>query len=146
MTNQEGIHFVEFRKSDAGFLFELLLQRSSKENISHKKMPTYEEHIKFIISKPYYKWYIVKKDENLIELLDEEVLKFLTFFPVGEKSESSKTISLGFNNLIVVFSENGFGKSNKFVLKCSEIPDTIFVTVKIVEVSIHPFISVTTRV
>ena len=50
MTNQEGIHFVEFRKSDAGFLFELLLQRSSKENISHKKMSTYEEHIKFIIS------------------------------------------------------------------------------------------------
>ena len=66
MTNQEGIHFVEFRKSDAGFLFELLLQRSSKENISHKKMPTYEEHIKFIISKPYYKWYIVKKDHDSI--------------------------------------------------------------------------------
>ena len=56
MTNQEEIRFVEFRKNDADFLFELLLQRSSKENISHKKMPTYEEHIKFIISKPYYKW------------------------------------------------------------------------------------------
>ena len=66
MTNQEGIHFVEFRKNDADFLFELLLQRSSKENISHKKMPTYEEHIKFIISKPYYKWYIVKKDHDSI--------------------------------------------------------------------------------
>ena len=66
MTNQRKIRFIEFRKNDADFLFELLLQRSSKENISHKKMPTYEEHIKFIISKPYYKWYIVKKDHDSI--------------------------------------------------------------------------------
>ena len=66
MTNQREIRFVGFRKNDADFLFELLLQRSSKENISHKKMPTYEEHIKFIMSKPYYKWYIVKKDHDNI--------------------------------------------------------------------------------
>ena len=66
MTNQREIRFVGFRKNDADFLFELLLQRSSKENISHKKMPTYEEHIKFIMSKPYYKWYIVKKDHDSI--------------------------------------------------------------------------------
>ena len=66
MTNQREIRFVGFRKNDADFLFELLLQRSSKENISHKKMPAYEEHIKFIMSKPYYKWYIVKKDHDNI--------------------------------------------------------------------------------
>ena len=66
MTNQRKIRFVGFRKNDADFLFELLLQRSSKENISHKKMPTHEEHIKFIMSKPYYKWYIVKKDHDNI--------------------------------------------------------------------------------
>ena len=66
MTNQRKIRFIEFRKNDADFLFELLLQRSSKENISHKNMPTHEEHIKFIMSKPYYKWYIVKKDHDNI--------------------------------------------------------------------------------
>ena len=66
MTNQREIRFVELRKNDAGFLFELLLQRSSKANISHKKIPTYEEHIKFIMSTPYYKWYIVKKDHDSI--------------------------------------------------------------------------------
>ena len=29
------------------------------ENISHKKMPTYSQHVKFVMSKPYSVWYIV---------------------------------------------------------------------------------------
>ena len=28
-------------------------------NISHKKMPTYAEHVKFVMSRPYSKWYII---------------------------------------------------------------------------------------
>jgi len=44
---------------DAKFLFELLKERDSHANISHKKMPTYASHVKFIESKPYKKWYII---------------------------------------------------------------------------------------
>ena len=44
---------------DAEFLFSLLKERDSRANISHKKMPTYNAHLKFIKSKPYKKWYIV---------------------------------------------------------------------------------------
>jgi len=47
-------------KADGPFLFELLQERDPRANISHKKMPTYEKHIKFIISKPYSKWYVIK--------------------------------------------------------------------------------------
>ena len=47
-------------KSDYRFLYNLLKERDSRTNISHKKMPTYNEHLKFIKSKPYTKWYIVK--------------------------------------------------------------------------------------
>lgn len=46
-------------KSDFIFLYELLKSRDPRTNISHKKMPTYEQHIQFILSKPYSKWYIV---------------------------------------------------------------------------------------
>ena len=46
-------------KEDAKFLFDLLKERDSRANISHKKMPTYGSHVKFIESKPYKKWYIV---------------------------------------------------------------------------------------
>ena len=50
------------KKSDSIFLYNLLEERDSKTNISHKKMPTMKQHEKFIQSKPYSKWYII---ENL---------------------------------------------------------------------------------
>lgn len=52
--------------SDHKFLFELLSQRKSYENISHKKMPTFEEHVKFVISRPYSKWYIVRLNSKKV--------------------------------------------------------------------------------
>ena len=49
---------------DTKFLFELLKERDSRVNISHKKMPTYASHVKFIESKPYKKWYIITTYEH----------------------------------------------------------------------------------
>ena len=49
----------EVQKSDCSFLYELLSERKLYENISHKKNPTYTKHIKFVMSKPYTKWYII---------------------------------------------------------------------------------------
>jgi len=46
-------------KSDFSFLYELLETRNPNVNISHKKMPTFSQHKKFILSKPYSKWYII---------------------------------------------------------------------------------------
>ena len=54
-----AIHIRSVIDSDFRFLFNLLKERSSTENISHKKMPTYNEHKKFVKSKPYSRWYIV---------------------------------------------------------------------------------------
>lgn len=48
------------------FLYELLSQRDTKVNISHKKMPTFQEHVKFVKSKPYEKWYIIKNCQEKI--------------------------------------------------------------------------------
>ena len=45
--------------SDIEFLFELLKERTPTQNISHQKMPTYQEHEEFVKSKPYEKWYII---------------------------------------------------------------------------------------
>ena len=49
----------EVRKSDCLFLYELLSVRKPNVNISHKKLPTYVKHVKFVMSKPYSKWYII---------------------------------------------------------------------------------------
>ncbi len=46
-------------KSDHRFLYQHLKERNPTANISHKKMPTYAEHVKFVLSHPYSKWYII---------------------------------------------------------------------------------------
>ena len=46
-------------KSDYRFLYDLLMERNPRANISHKKMPTYNEHVSFVSAKPYSKWYVI---------------------------------------------------------------------------------------
>ena len=46
-------------EKDHKFLYELLKEREPSTNISHKKMPTFNEHVNFVLSKPYSKWYII---------------------------------------------------------------------------------------
>lgn len=42
------------------FLYKLLKLRTSRETISHKKMPSIESHKNFILSKPYRYWFVIK--------------------------------------------------------------------------------------
>ena len=85
-------------KNDALFLYDLLKARNPIVNISHKKMPSYNEHVNFILSNPYVVWYIIeyegknigsiylsKQDEIGISLFDnllydkigKNIIKFL---------------------------------------------------------------------
>ncbi len=57
---QKMITLRDVGASDFRFLYNLLKERDSNVNISHKKMPTYTEHLKFVNSKPYSKWCIIK--------------------------------------------------------------------------------------
>ena len=56
------IKLKNITSSDTDFLFELLKNRDQFENISHKIMPTFKNHEKFVNSKPYFKWYIIYED------------------------------------------------------------------------------------
>ena len=61
--------FVKLRQvnsTDVKFLYNLLKERSPEDNISHKKIPTYIEHVKFIKSKPYTNWYIIYGNKKKI--------------------------------------------------------------------------------
>lgn len=40
-------------------LYQLLKERPQEVNISHREMPTWEGHKKFIGSKPYEAWYLI---------------------------------------------------------------------------------------
>jgi len=45
-------------------LYRLLQERSTEDdpyiNISHRKLPTWREHLKFFDSKPYRRWYLIQ--------------------------------------------------------------------------------------
>ena len=63
---QSSISLKSVTNSDVKFLFDLLKERNPRVNISHKKMPTYKQHTKFIESKPYSKWYIILESKQKI--------------------------------------------------------------------------------
>lgn len=44
------------------FLYDMLKERDTKINISHKEIPAYEDHVKFVQSCPYAAWYIILSD------------------------------------------------------------------------------------
>ena len=59
MVEYLDIKLKSIAKSDHRFLYQHLKERNPSANISHKKMPTYAEHVRFVMSRPYSKWYII---------------------------------------------------------------------------------------
>src|SRR5690348_7958873 len=49
-------------------LYALLRERSTEHdefvNISHRKLPTFTEHVKFMDSRPYRYWYLIGADSG----------------------------------------------------------------------------------
>ena len=96
--------------SDIKFLFDLLKERTPIQNISHAKMPTYEEHEKFVKSKPYDKWYII-------------TVRLIIDWHKGMEEIDIGSIYLTKNNEIGLFllnkySNHGYGKTAlKFLME-----------------------------
>ena len=64
--SENEIKFKEVDKSDIKFLYQHLKERDPITRISHKKMPTFAQHEKFVLSKPYTKWYIILQKNKKI--------------------------------------------------------------------------------
>jgi RimJ/RimL family protein N-acetyltransferase len=58
------IHLVPVSNKWIGFLYTLLAERDPKTFISHKSMPTYDEHTAFVKSQPYTAWYVIVLDDE----------------------------------------------------------------------------------
>ena len=59
-----NIKLKQVTKNDMLFLHELLKKKDPNASISHKKMPSYDEHVEFVMSKPYTNWYIIEYDKK----------------------------------------------------------------------------------
>lgn len=42
-----------------GILYQLLAERDPSINISHAALPTWEDHVGFVASRPYKAWYLI---------------------------------------------------------------------------------------
>ncbi len=47
------------------FLYRLLQERPAEANISHRAMPTYDEHCAFVQRRPYSAWYLIHNRDPL---------------------------------------------------------------------------------
>lgn len=47
-------------------LYNLLEERKLYQSISHKELPTYENHVKFVRSKPYKQWFILQDNKLFV--------------------------------------------------------------------------------
>ena len=64
MKKHNSVNLRLVSKKDLRFLYELLKERDPTTNISHQKMPTYNKHVNFVLSKPYRRWYIIYYEKN----------------------------------------------------------------------------------
>ena len=90
----DNLKLLPINEKDYEFLYKLLLERKQITFISHKKMPTYEEHVKFIESEPYSKWYIIQIDDKKIGsiYLTKENEIGIHFFTQYEESERFQNV------------------------------------------------------
>ena len=57
--NEPAVKLKIVSKPDYRFLYNLLIERDTRANISHKKIPSYNQHVSFVSAKPYSKWYVI---------------------------------------------------------------------------------------
>ena len=57
---------VESTSEHLKTLYRLLSERPPHANISHSSMPSYEEHVMFVNTDPYFKWYMISVDDELV--------------------------------------------------------------------------------
>ncbi len=98
MKNHDSINLKSVTKKDFRFLYELLNERKPTTNISHRKIPTYNEHVNFVQSNPYSKWYIIYHGRNKMGSIylskQNEIGIFIKdeFFMMGIATEALKLL------------------------------------------------------
>ena len=93
------INLRKVSKSDYRFLYNLLKEREPSTNISHKNMPSFSEHVTFVSSNPYFRWYIIeyqgKKSGSVYLSKNNEIGIFL------KMEKNSFHIILDMQNLVM---------------------------------------------
>lgn len=70
-TTKRGVTLIEIfeqttyiKNSYIPLLYKLLMEREEHECISHRRMPTYEQHVHFFRSQPYQAWFMIRSNKT----------------------------------------------------------------------------------
>ena len=66
MSIKNLVKLKEVTEDNAEFLYEMLKERDSTVNVTHQKLPLFNEHLEFIKSKPYDAWYIIEIESKQV--------------------------------------------------------------------------------
>ena len=67
--DQNKVELNKIKNDDILFLYTLLENRDPSYNISHKIMPSYDEHERFVKTRPYTNWYVILLNSKKIALV-----------------------------------------------------------------------------
>ncbi len=62
----ENLRDVYASLSGHKVLYDLLKERRPAESISHRRMPSWEEHCRFVDSRPYQFWYLIDGGDEFL--------------------------------------------------------------------------------
>ena len=88
---------VAVRNDDAQVLYDLLKERQPYQSISHVEMPSFEEHKEFVASRPYFAWYMIYQDGDIvgtIYLTDRREVGIWIFDKHRSKGYATKAVEL----------------------------------------------------
>lgn len=97
MTKLVNIYNYD-RQDRMEYLWELLQERTPAQSISHKEMPTFKQHEKFVDSKPYAVWYMIASAEDYdkvfgtIYLTSEREIGIMIFAAYRHQGIGSKAL------------------------------------------------------
>ena len=60
------VKLKEVTEENADFLYEMLKERDSTINVTHKELPSFNKHLEFIKSNPYDAWYIIEIESKQV--------------------------------------------------------------------------------
>jgi len=86
-------------KDGAGVLYELLSEREPEARVSHEKMPTWQEHLEFITTRPFRFWYLIAVPTIDVETHGVGGFRYVGALEVTDMNEVGISILKKYQNL-----------------------------------------------
>src|SRR3972149_4350668 len=75
--NLVGVYHVKPASKANHILYDLLKERTPEQSISHKELPSFTDHVKFVNSRPYQAWYLIQANSPIATGIHENEMAYV---------------------------------------------------------------------